>query len=447
MNFIFNFIRFRIAHRPNLVKIIENIGWLSYDQLLRMGVGFFIGVWIVRYLGPEQFGVLSFAGAFVGLFGAFTALGLPSIVVRDIANDPDCTTETLGTAAVLQFISGIVNYFLILAAIAYLRPNDIITQTIVAILGSMLLFEASKVSVLWFESQVLSKYTVWVQNSVFLAFTVIKIILILQWASLIAFVWVMLAEMILVAIILLGFMNKFGPSLVKLRFNSKRAKLLLKDSWPLLISAISITIYLKIDQIMLGQMIGDESVGVYSAALRISEVWYFIPMVIVASVFPTILKAKKVSEEQYYKRLQKLYDLMVLISVGVAVPISFLSTPIVTLLFGEAYHGAGIILAIHIWTMIFVSLGVASGKWFLAENRQMLSLQRTGIGAIVNIFLNFLLIPKFGGVGAALSTLVAQIATCFLFDIIQAETRKMFYMKLKAFNLLRINSFFRQGVF
>lgn len=443
MNFIFNFIRLRITHRPNLVKIIENIGWLSFDQLLRMGVGFFIGVWIVRYLGPEQFGVLSFAGAFAGLFGAFTALGLPSIVVRDIVNDPDCTTETLGTTAVLQFISGIVNYLLMLAAIAYLRPNDIITQTIVAILGSMLLFEASKVSVLWFESQVLSKYTVWVQNSVFLAFTVIKIILILQWASLIAFVWVMLAEMILVAIILLGFMNKFGPSLVKLRFNSKRAKLLLKDSWPLLISAVSITIYMKIDQIMLGQMIGDEAVGVYSAALRISEVWYFIPIMIVASVFPAILKAKKVSEEQYYKRLQKLYDLMVLISVGVAVPISFLSTPIVTLLFGEAYHGAGTILAIHIWSMIFVSLGVASGKWFLTENRQMLSLQRTGIGVIVNIFFNFLLIPKFGGIGAALSTLVAQIATCLLFDIIQAETRKMFYMKLKAFNLLRINSFFR----
>ena len=443
MNFIFNFIRLRITHRPNLVKIIENIGWLSFDQLLRMGVGFFIGVWIVRYLGPEQFGVLSFAGAFAGLFGAFTALGLPSIVVRDIVNDPDCTTETLGTTAVLQFISGIVNYLLMLAAIAYLRPNDIITQTIVAILGSTLLFEASKVSVLWFESQVLSKYTVWVQNSVFLAFTVIKIILILQWGSLIAFVWVMLAEMILVAIILLGFMNKFGPSLVKLRFNSKRAKLLLKDSWPLLISAVSITIYMKIDQIMLGQMIGDEAVGVYSAALRISEVWYFIPIMIVASVFPAILKAKKVSEEQYYKRLQKLYDLMVLISVGVAVPMSFLSTPIVTLLFGEAYHGAGTILAIHIWSMIFVSLGVASGKWFLTENRQMLSLQRTGIGVIVNIFFNFLLIPKFGGIGAAFSTLVAQIATCLLFDIIQAETRKMFYMKLKAFNLLRINSFFR----
>jgi len=443
MNFIFNFIRLRISRRPNLFKIIENIGWLSFDQLLRMGVGFFIGVWIMRYLGPEQFGLLSFASAFVGLFGAFTALGLPSIVVRDIVNNPDYTTETLGTAAVLQLISGIATYLLILAAIAYLRPNDNITRTIVAILGSMVLFEASKVAVLWFESQVLSKYIAWVQCSVFLVFAVIKIILILQWASLIAFVWAMLAEMVVMAIILLGFMNKFGPLLMKLRFNSKRAKLLLKDSWPLLISAVSITIYMKIDQIMLGQMIGDEAVGVYSAALRISEVWYFIPILIVSSIFPAVLKAKKVSEEQYYARLQKLYDLMVVISVGVAVPITFLSTPIVTLLFGEAYLGAGTILAIHIWSMIFVSLGVASSKWILAENRQMLSLQRTGIGAIINIFLNFLLIPNFGGIGAALSTLAAQIVTCLLFDIIQAETRKIFYMKLKAMNLLRLNSFFR----
>jgi PST family polysaccharide transporter len=407
-----------------------------------MGVGFFVGVWIVRYLGPEQFGLLSFAAAFVGLFGAFATLGLQGIVVRDIVRNLDCIPETLGTTAILQLISGTAAYLIVLIAIAYLRPDDSIARSIVAILGSTMLLKASEISVYWFESKVLSKYTVWAQNGIFLVFAAVKVILILQQASLIAFVWTMLAEAVVVAIILLGVMSKYGLLLTKLRINIKRAKSLVKDSWPLLLSGIAVTIYMKIDQIMLGHMIGDEAVGVYSVALRISEVWYFIPMVIVASTFPAILESKKRSEKQYYARLQKLFDLMVVISVGLALLTTFLSTSIVTLLFGEVYRDAGIILSIHIWGAVFVFLGVASSKWFIAEGWQVLSLQRTVIGAFVNVALNLLLIPNYGGIGAALATLITQFAAAFLFDITHNVTRSMFFMKLKAMNPLRLKSIF-----
>jgi PST family polysaccharide transporter len=325
----------------------------------------------------------------------------------------------LGTTAILQLIGGIAAYLVVLVAIVYLRPDDGIARTIVAILGSTMLLKASEISVYWFESKVLSKYIVWVQNGVFLVFATVKVILILEKASLIAFVWIMLAEAVVVATILLGVMSKYGLLLTKLRVSIKRAKSLLKDSWPLLLSGISITIYMKIDQIMLGHMIGDEAVGIYSAALRISEVWYFIPMVIVASTFPAILEAKKRSEKQYYLRMQKLYDLMVVISLVVMLPMVFLSIHIVTLLFGEAYRDAGIILSIHIWGTIFVSLGLASGAWFTAENRQVLILQRTASGAVFNVALNLLLIPNFGGIGAAIATVASQAVSTLLFDGLQ----------------------------
>ena len=438
MNFISSFIHRRIAHRPNLVKIVHNIGWLFFDKILRMGVGFFVGVWIVRYLGPEQFGLLSFATAFVGLFGAFATLGLQSIVVRDIVRNPDRAPETLGTTAILQLIGGTAAYLIVLIAIAYLRPDDAIVRSIVAILGSTMLLKASEISVYWFESKVLSKYTVWVQNGIFLVFATVKVVLILQQASLIAFVWTMLAEAVVVAIILLGVMSKYGLLLTKLRINIKSAKSLLKDSWPLLLSGIAVTIYMKIDQIMLGHMIGVEAVGIYSAALRISEVWYFIPMTIVASTFPAILESKKRSEKQYYARLQKLFDLMVVISVGLALPTTFLSTSIVTLLFGETYGDAGMILSIHIWAAVFVFLGVASSQWYIAEGRQVLSLQRTVIGAFVNVALNLWLIPVYGAVGAALATLISYSVAAFFADVIYKETRKIFYMKVRALNPLAI---------
>lgn len=434
MNFITVFIYQRIRHRPNLVKIVNNISWLFFDNILRIGVGLCVGVWIARYLGPEKFGLISFAMTFTSLFGVIAALGLESIVVRNIVRDPNSARETLGTTVALQLIGGLFAYFLILIAIAYIRPDESLMRSIVAILGSIILLKFSEVAVLWFESQIQSKYTVWVKNSVFLLFAIVKIILILQEASLIAFALAMLFEAIVVALILLIVMNKYGQPLAKLCMKFKRAKILLKDSWPLILSTIAVTIYMKIDQIMLGQMIGDEAVGIYSAATRISEAWYFIPTVIAASVFPAILKAKKNSEKQYYERLQKLYDLMVVISVIVALPMTFLSTQVIILFFGKAYSGAGPILAIHIWAAVFVFMGVASGKWFIAENNQLLSLQRTALGAVLNVGLNLWLIPVYGAVGAALATILSYAVAAFFSDLLQQKTRKMFYMKVSALN-------------
>ncbi len=436
-------IRRRLEHRPGLVKILENIGWLFFDKILRMGIGMLLVVWIARYLGAEQFGLLSFATAFIGLFGAIAGLGLQGIIVRDIVRDPACKEETLGTAAVLQFIGGLLAYSLILGTIFWLRPDDMLAKALVAILGSTMLFKASEVVVYWFESQVLSKYTVWVQNGSFLLVAAIKVVLILNNAPLIAFAWTTMAEALVVAMLMLLMLGLRGPKLRQLRITLARAKALLADSWPLLLSGMAIMVYMKIDQIMLGQMVGDEAVGIFSAATRISEVWYFIPMIIVPSVFPAILEAKKRSEEQYYQRLQHLYDLMVWISVGIALPMTFLSTPLITLLFGDAFAAAGPVLAIHIWAGVFVFLGVASGKWFLAEGRQMLSFQRTVLGAIVNVVLNLQLIPDFGAVGAAVATVVSQAIAALMFDAAQPITRRMFLMKIKSMNPLRLFSHFR----
>ncbi|SDY32280.1 Membrane protein involved in the export of O-antigen and teichoic acid [Allochromatium warmingii] len=444
MTLIPAFIYRRIAHRPNLVRIVDNIGWLFFDKLLRMGVGLLVGVWVARYLGPEQFGLLNFALAFTGLFAAIATLGLPEIVVRDIVRDPENAQMTLGTAAVLQLIGGLVAYVLMLVAIVYLRPDDTLLRSIVAILGAMMLLKASEIAVYWFESQVQSKYTVWVQNSVFLVFAAVKVLLILQQASLISFVWVMFAEALVIAMILLVIMGQHGPTLCSLRVSIERSTALLRDSWPMILASIAVTVYMRIDQLMLGQMIGDEAVGIYSAAVRISEVWYFIPMAIVASVFPAILEAKQKSESQYYARLQKLYDLMVIISVSVALPMTFLATPIIVLLFGEAYISAGTVLAIYIWASIFVFLGIASGKWFLAEDHQMLLLRRSLIGSIANIGLNLWLIPLYGAVGAASATVISQAITTLFFDLLQAVTRPMFLMKLTAMNPLRILIFVRK---
>lgn len=430
-------IRRRVEHRPRLMKILDNIGWLFFDRILRMGVGLLVGVWVARYLGPEQFGLLNYALAFTGLFGAIATLGLQGIVVRDIVRNPDGARLTLGTAALLQFIGGLVAFVLILIAIGYLRPDDLLSRSIVAILGAMLLFKTSDIAVYWFESQVQSKYVVWAQNSIFLIFALGKVALIFNNASLTAFVWLMLLEAILVALILIIFFDRFGRPLTTLRAKSRRAIELLRDSWPLLLSGMAITIYMKIDQVMLGEMKGSEAVGIFSAATRISEVWYFIPMAIVASVSPAIISTKQDCEKKYLYRTQKLFDWLVLLSVSVAIPMTFLSDFIVEILYGKSYADSAALLAIHIWASVFVCLGVASSQNLLAENRQIISMQRTFAGLAVNILLNLLLIPSYGAMGAAVATVISQAMAAFVFDLLQKETRVLFRMKLRS--LLLIN--------
>ena len=198
-----------------------------------------------------------------------------------------------------------------------------------------------------------------------------------------------------------------------------------------MLSSMVIAFYMKIDQIMIKEILNTEAVGQYAAATRMSEAWYFIPMVISSSLFPAIINSKEKSEELYNSRLQKLFDLMVWMAIAIALPMTFFSDWLVELLYGNQYGEAGGVLSVHIWAVLFVFLGVASGKWYINENFQKLSFWRTFYGMIINVILNFILIPKYGIIGAAFATLISQAMAAYFFDAFNKETRIMFFMKTK----------------
>lgn len=425
-------LRARLEHRTNLHKALHNTGWLFADRMLRMGVGLLVSVWVARYLGPEQFGLMSYAIAFVALFGPIASLGLSGIVVRDIVNDPGAANNTLGTAMLLQLVGGLSALLLVVVAIDYARPEDSMVKIMVTVLSFVMIFKATDVVKYWFESQVQSRYSVWVENGVFLLLAGVKVGLILVNAPLMAFVWVIVAESMLVAVGLLTVYARYGGSLFSWEPSMLRAKTLLKDGWPLILSGLAVMVYMRIDQIMIGQMLDDHAVGVYTAAVRISEVWYFIPVAIVTSVYPALINAKKISESLYCKRVQKLYDGMVLLAILVAMLMTFLSDWLVVKLFTEKYMEAGAVLAIHIWTGVFVALGVTSEKWYLIENVQLHALFRTVLGAVVNVVANLILIPKYGVAGAAFATLLSQAVASYLSDALNVKTRKLFFIKTKS---------------
>jgi PST family polysaccharide transporter len=397
-------------------------------------MGLVVGIWVARYLGPQQYGLLNFATAMVELFTIFVTLGMQSIIVRDLVNTPEGAGATIGTAMAMQLLGALVAYMLLSVVVSCLRPEDALARTVVLLMGLILFLQAFNTVKYWFEAKVMSKYLVWLSNTVFLALSGLKVVMILTAAPLLSFVWVTVADAVIVGLGSVVLFLKIGLGWGALRVDFTRAKQLLSDSWPLFLAGAAVAVYMKIDMVMLAQMAGDEAAGIYAAATKVSELWYFIPAIIVASVFPSILNAKKHDEMLYYRRLQQLFDLMVWLSVAVALPMTFLSGPIITMLFSAAYAEAGAVLAVHIWAAVFVFLGLASGKWFIAEGHQLLSLQRTLAGALINIGLNVVLIPQYGALGAAWSTVIAYGFAAFLWDLTQNATRTLFVMKLAALN-------------
>lgn len=397
-------------------------------RILSMVVALFVGVYVARYLGPEGFGLLSYAGSFAGLFTAIATLGLDGIMVRELVKNPDRRDELLGTAFWLKAGGAIFMWIGISAAIPFTH-NDNQTNIIIAIIAFGVIFQSFNVIDFNYQAEIKSKYVVYAQLTSLVISSVIKLALICTMASIVWFACVFLLDAVVQSIGLTALYLKNTGKMWSWKWRWETAKELLTDSWPLILSGIVISIYMKIDQVMIKEMLGTEQVGHYAAAARLSEAWYFIPMAITSSVFPAIINAKKQNKSFYYKRLQKLYDLMVWLAVAIALPTTFLAPWVIQVLYGVAFFPAADVLSLHIWAGVFVFLGVANGRWIIAENLQYIATIRSSSGAIVNVVLNIVLIPSYGIKGAAIATLLSiLVASHFSFLFIN-KARPVFMMQ------------------
>lgn len=430
--FLPQLVRRRLEGRMALQRIIANTGWLFADNVVRMCVGLLVSVWVARYLGPERFGVLNYALAFVALFSSLATLGLDGIVVRDIVRDPSCRDETLGSACALKFAGGVLVVVATVCAIMLLRPTDSLTHWLVGITALGTVFQATDAIGFWFQSQIRSKYAVYAKNAAFLAVALAKVVLIFAKAPLIAFAWAGLAEIVLASAGMVVAYRAQGLLFSAWRATMARSRSLIRDSWPLIFAGIAIYIQARFDQVMLGEMVGDHELGQYSAAMKLIEVFGFIPMVIQNSVAPTIASAKLAGEDFYYNRLCNVYRLMFILFLLAAVPIFLFSTQIVVLLYGEQFRGAGVLLSLFAVRLFFANFGVAKSLFITNENLFRYSLLTAIAGAAVNIGLNFLLIPRYASVGAIWSMIVSFFVTTFLIDVCYADVRRNLRTMIKA---------------
>jgi PST family polysaccharide transporter len=426
---------------PGLRQAISNIVWLFADKIIQMGLSLVVGIWVARYLGPTQFGTLNYALTFVSMCNAFTGFGaVGTLVVRDIAREPACKNASLGTAFALQLIGGIGTVLVAIATIYLLNPHETLLHWLVGILAAGTLFNAFNAIEFWFQSQVQSKYTVFARNSAYVFMCAVRLVLIQLKASLIDFAWARLAEMALGALGLVVAYRLQGNPIQAWRFSLRRTKELLQESWPMLLSGVAVYMYANIDQVMLGSMLPEKKseLGFYAAAVKISNLFDFLPMILTSSIFPKLSQLKAKSNEDYLQKLQIYFDLSTVMWLAMAVPVSILSPYIVHTLYGANFAATAPLLSLYVWSQFSSYLGVARNTFLVIEGKLSYTLILSVSGAFLNILLNYFLIPNYGAMGATVASLITYFIVIILLNFYFKELRFVGMLILRSLNLYKV---------
>jgi O-antigen/teichoic acid export membrane protein len=393
-------------NRPQLVVHFRTAGWLMADKVFRIVAGVLVGAWVARYLGPSEYGDFAYALTFVAFFSVVASLGLDGIVIRDAASNPEISSTTLGTVLRLRLAIASILWAVSALGMTLLEPGIERLFWLSIILGGTMVFQAFDTLELWFVSQAKGSLAAMARIAACLIGAAFKVWMILTQQSLHAFAIVISAEGAITACFFC-FLYRSHKTSTKWKWSSEIARKLLAESWPYLLSSLSIILYMRIDQIMIRKLVGSSELGIYCSAVIISSALYTIPTAISATFSPGIARLKEKNDAEFDRSIIKLFALMWWVCLPTALVASMVGGPMVLWLYGEAYAEAPKVIAIHAFSLIPVGLGIAQAVCLVNEKRGQLQLIRTILGCITSLFANLILVPSMGAKGAAVATLIA----------------------------------------
>ena len=333
-------------------KYLRNTSWMFSMKILSTAVSFLATLYIARNLGPTNFGQLSYATSFIGIFSFMASLGIDSVLYRELIKYPDRKKEFLGSAFTIKIVAGFIAAILVSVSAIFWATDDV-SKILIIILSGTFIFNSFQIIGYEFQARVRSKYPSVIAFIITIILNVLKVIIIVSGKGVIYLALILLLEPILYAVFYwFVYEKQIGGKISQWTFDKKISITLLKDSWPLIFSSAFALIYSEIDQILIKYMIDAKAVGIYDAAVRVAEGWYFVPNIIMVSLFPAIINAKIYSKEIYQKRLKKISLLLVAIALIIAIPTTIFASFIINIFYGSAFMGGVIILQIYIWSLI-----------------------------------------------------------------------------------------------
>ena len=402
----------------NSSTVGANTVWQLVEKAFRLCSALVSGILIARYLQPEQYGVYNYAIAFVSFFVTVSHLSANQIFVRELVKQPGHGQEIVSSALFLRILSSILSTVLAIATSFIFIPEPRV-RLLVVIFSFQMIFRSSEVIECFFQSRSEYKHITLPKSVSSIASTLFVVILIVRRESIFALATAYSAEFLMSSAALVTVYLRQKQILSISSISLIRIKNVLTDSWPLILSGIAITVYMRIDQIMINNIVGSTELGLYSAAVQLTEAFCIIPIAFVKSSFPKIVQLKEENEDKFHESLQNLYNKVSLMSYASIVFVSLFSGEILNTLYGTAYDEIAPTLTLLIWSVLFVTLGTARGTFMISMNLTSVYLQIVLTASIINIFLNYFLIPIYGALGAAIATVfshwVSTHGSCFLF--------------------------------
>ena len=419
-----------IVQKLKKSRVAINASWLIAGRIIQMLLSFFVGLLTARYLGPSNYGLISYAGTYTTFFASLCTLGINSIIVKNFIDYPEEEGVTLCTAIILRAISSVASLVMIIGISFIADKGESITQLVVFLCGVGMVFQVFDTFNYLFQAKLQSKFSAIATLVAYISVSIYRIILLVFKKNV---AWFALASSIdyavLACFLAMVYKKNNGP---KFKFSCTKAKQLLKESYNFILSGLMVSIYGSTDRFMLKQMVNEESVGYYATALTICNMWVFVLSAIIDSLTPPIMEAHKENTEVYQKRNKQLYTIVFYISAFVSICFMIFGRFAIRILYGEAYIGAATPLSIITWYTAFSYLGVARNPWIVCEHKQ-LYLKYLYLGAaITNVIINALLIPRWGASGAAMASLLTQISTILIFPALIKDLRPNVKLMLDA---------------
>ncbi len=393
-----------------------NTLWMLAEKGGRLVLGFLVGIYVARQLGPAQYGLLNYAISFIALFSVLVTLGMDPVLVRELVKRPSRADCILGSALALK-AAGFGVMVVAVGAILLFSPMTNGERLLLAIVLAGYAFQIFQVFDFSFQARVLAKYSAVSQITALLVVSGARLWFAWRGAPLWCFA---LAESIYMAFSALGyvlFYRYLGGRFRALRVEREEVKFLAMESLPLFLAAFGVMFYLRFDQLIVTWLLGDAANGQYAVAVRLSEVLFLFPLVVADSFFPSLIGTRSTSIRRYYQRTERLMRFLFYSALAILLPAACVGYFLIVLLYGEAYREAAWLYVILLAKILLVYPGQVNAKWYLAENMQKISMAVSFCGCALSVVLDYLMIRLWGVTGVAVAAFLINFATYLVFPL------------------------------
>lgn len=413
-------------------KVFKNATWIIACKIVQSLLGLVVSMFSARYLGPAGYGLINYASSVVAFVAPIMQLGLNMVMVQEIVNSPEKEGETLGTALVMNLCSAVLCVLGIIGFVAIANFGERETLIVCALYSVLLIFQALEMVQYWFQAKLKSKYVSVVALIAYTVMSAYKIFLLVTKAKVYWFALSQAIDYMVIAVVLLIIYKKLGAQ--SFRFSKDAMKRMWKKSKHYIVSSLMVTLFAQTDRIMIKLMLGDTQTGYYSSAVACSGITSFVFAALIDSFRPSIFEAKKLGDTGFEKNMTRLYSVIIYLSLAQCLAITLFAPLLIKILYGSAYAPASPALRIIVWYTTFAYLGSVRNIWILAENKQKYLWILNLSGALMNIALNAILIPVWGINGAAFASLVTQVFTNVVMNMLIRPIRRNNLFMWKSLN-------------